>query len=100
MATGRCVSGTVSLDRGMFAIDQKRRPSEAERPDCWELEIDFACAVTVGDGTAVFNSEAPSHEVVVSLRCASEPPSLKGEFVELGAWPFASHSGDLVVSTR
>ncbi|GGS25920.1 hypothetical protein GCM10010252_76120 [Streptomyces aureoverticillatus] len=99
MAAERCVSGTASLDRGMFAIDQKRRPLEAGRPDCWELEIDFASAVTVGDGAAVFNSNAPSHDVVVTLRCAGEPPRLGGEFVELGGWPFASYSGDLVFST-
>lgn len=99
MAAERCVSGTASLDRGMFAIDQKRRPSEAERPDCWDLEIDFARAVTVGDGTAVFNSDAPSHDVAVTLRCSSQPPSLDAEFVELGEWLFASYSGDLVFST-
>ncbi|WP_240045090.1 Haze protective factor 1 [Streptomyces alboflavus] len=99
MAAERCVSAIAHLYRGIFAIDQMRRPSETERPDCWDLEIDFARAVTVGDGTAVFNSDAPSHDVEVTLRCASQPPPLGGEFVELGEWPFVSYSGDLVFST-
>ncbi|MER7348031.1 Haze protective factor 1 [Streptomyces aurantiacus] len=76
-----------------------RRPSEAERSACWELEIDFDRAVTVGDGTLAVNSDAPSHDAAVALRCGREHPTPGPEFTELGAWPFTSYSGDLVVST-
>ncbi|MEU5951495.1 Haze protective factor 1 [Streptomyces sp. NPDC047525] len=94
----RKVSGTVTIDRSIFGLDQSRRPGEDG--DLYWVDLPMAGEpVQVDKGTALIISNASSHEAVVTMTVRHSPAvdDSHSEFELLGTWPFLSRSGDITL---
>ncbi|MEW2084964.1 Haze protective factor 1 [Streptomyces sp. NPDC005283] len=93
------VSGTVSVDRSIFGLDELRREGEEARPFWTDLPMDGA-PVMVGHGIARILSRAQSHDVSVVVEVRGGLPDGPGEGFELlGSWRYRTGSGDQLVCT-
>ena len=91
------MSGTVSIDRSVFGLDELRREGEPARPFWQELPMDGP-AVVVGAGIARVLSNAQAHDAAIAVEVRSTVPDDRGAEGELlGSWSFQTGSGELLV---
>ncbi|NUK24041.1 Haze protective factor 1 [Streptomyces lunaelactis] len=93
------VSGTVSVDRSIFGLDELRREGEEPRAFWTDLPMEGPPLV-VGAGVARVLSKAQSHDVSVAVEVRSGRPEGPGEGFELlGSWRYQTGSGEQMVCT-